>query len=481
MWSGFGRVKKRNGGKQRGQGSQKRQAKSSQPVLARVTTQRHVKPQTRPMPRAIVAVAPRYGHDERLSLALLVAPFLIVAASLAGQQTLRTASAMRPDPIVITSVDLRPITPPPAIIVPERAPVPILPTVPAFPEVVVPPAPPRAPVVVTPVTPPNLPRVLVRRAPATPLPPLSPLIEKPQIASPTGRAPEAPVISEPARPAEGPRTAALDPALRPETAPPKSVPPAPLPQPLPEIVAPAVPVSPELCHARPDLLTRAQTLRATVAAMPDTPSGFGLALAAAARAQLDDLVIYNARYARIDFPNGDVAPLFGVCTDVVVRAYRAMGIDLQQLVQATRSGRGDVHIDHRRVDVLRRFLARHGEVLAISDLAEDYQPGDIVTYYRPQNRSSTTHIAIVTDLIAPSGRPLILHNRGWGPQLEDGLFVDKITGHYRFSGLTAPVAIREAEKGPEHLATLALATPASRFATRRIVAAKSRAVAVTRP
>jgi hypothetical protein len=168
---------------------------------------------------------------------------------------------------------------------------------------------------------------------------------------------------------------------------------------------------------------------------PSEPRAFGRALAAAAAEQLDSLVIYNPRYQRIAYPLGDVSPLYGVCTDVVVRAYRRLGIDLQALVQETRSGRGDRNIDHRRVEVLRKFLARHGESLPITDVAEDYRPGDIVTYYRPQNRASNAHIAIVTDRLAPSGRLMIVHNRGWGPQLEDALFVDKITGHYRFTGL----------------------------------------------
>lgn len=165
------------------------------------------------------------------------------------------------------------------------------------------------------------------------------------------------------------------------------------------------------------------------------PDAFGLALAQAARDQLDDFVIYNDRYTRLAYPMGDVHPMYGVCTDVVVRAYRALGLDLQELVQKTRTGSGDPNIDHRRVDTLRRFFASYGESLPISSFAEDYRPGDIVTYYRPQNSRSRTHIAVVSDMTTPSGRPLIIHNRGWGPQQEDGLFVDKITGHYRFHGL----------------------------------------------
>ncbi len=188
-----------------------------------------------------------------------------------------------------------------------------------------------------------------------------------------------------------------------------------------------------ICTARDGWPELNRTAIAPIAPPKDAVA-FGLALSRAAQTQLGDFVVYNAKYQRIAYPMGDVAPMFGVCTDVVVRAYRRLGIDLQALIYETRSGRGDRNIDHRRVDVIRHFLTKQGAELPISDLAEDYQPGDIVTYYRPQNRSSTTHIAIVTDQLAPSGRPMIVHNRGWGPQLEDALFVDKITGHYRFSG-----------------------------------------------
>ncbi len=175
---------------------------------------------------------------------------------------------------------------------------------------------------------------------------------------------------------------------------------------------------------------------------PGNQESFGLALAAAARRQLKDFVIYNDRYTRLKYPMGDIHPMYGVCTDVIIRAYRALGLDLQELVQKTKSGSGDPNIDHRRVDTLRRFFSRFGESLPISTFAEDYRAGDIVTYWRPQNRHSRTHIAIVSDLTGPSGRPLIIHNRGWGPQQEDGLFVDEITGHYRFFGLTGPTEAR---------------------------------------
>lgn len=172
---------------------------------------------------------------------------------------------------------------------------------------------------------------------------------------------------------------------------------------------------------------------------------FGLALAEAAKAQTADLVIYNAKYMTIAFPGGDVPELFGVCTDVVIRAYRTLGIDLQELVHLSRPRGSDTSIDHRRTEVLRQFFATHGEQLATSPYIEDYMPGDIVTYYRPQNKSSQSHIAVVTDVIAPSGRPMIAHNRGWGVQLEDALFVDQMTGHYRYRGPQAANALIAAD------------------------------------
>ena len=126
-------------------------------------------------------------------------------------------------------------------------------------------------------------------------------------------------------------------------------------------------------------------------------------------------------------------------TDVIIRAYRALGIDLQELVHRARVGSGDASIDHRRTEILRRFFARYGEALSVSDFPEDYQPGDIVTYYRPFSRVSRSHIAIVSDVLATTTRPMIVHNRGWELQLEDALFVDRITGHYRFAARTKDV------------------------------------------
>ncbi|MFN3581843.1 MAG: DUF1287 domain-containing protein [Pseudomonas sp.] len=167
-----------------------------------------------------------------------------------------------------------------------------------------------------------------------------------------------------------------------------------------------------------------------------------LVLAALERTQHS--VRYDGSYLRIDYPGGDVPANIGVCTDVIIRSYRTLGIDLQQLVHEDMSAnfssypskriwglnRPDTNIDHRRVPNLQRFFQRRGSELPISTVATDYQPGAIVTWMLPGN---LPHIGIVTDQIAAgSGQPLIVHNIGAGPKLEDMLFAYPITGHYQF-------------------------------------------------
>ncbi|MCF6236907.1 MAG: DUF1287 domain-containing protein [Gammaproteobacteria bacterium] len=155
-------------------------------------------------------------------------------------------------------------------------------------------------------------------------------------------------------------------------------------------------------------------------------------------------VRYDGSYYSIDYPNGDVPKNIGVCTDVVIRAYRKVGIDLQKLVHEdiTRNfdaypskriwglNKPDKNIDHRRVPNLQSFFSRHGEALRVSNRAGDYKPGNLVTWVLPGN---LPHIGIVTDQISTkTGSPLIVHNIGSGPQLEDILFKYKITGHYKY-------------------------------------------------
>ena len=202
------------------------------------------------------------------------------------------------------------------------------------------------------------------------------------------------------------------------------------------------PKDPAVCIA--DENAKMRRTASLAARIPATdPEAFGLALAASAREQLDDFVVYTDKYHMISYPRGDIPALYGVCTDVIIRAYHGVGLDLQELVHKAKVGIGDSNIDHRRVKTLQRFFKKFGETLPISEFTEDYKPGDIVTYYRPQNRGSNNHIAVVSDIFAPSGRPMIIHNRGWGPQQEDALFVDEITGHYRFTGARLPAALRK--------------------------------------
>jgi uncharacterized protein len=170
------------------------------------------------------------------------------------------------------------------------------------------------------------------------------------------------------------------------------------------------------------------------AAEANARAGFGERLAAVARRQTSNFVFYNPAYMKIAYPMGDVPSYMGVCTDVVVRAYRKLGIDLQELVHKSGAGSGDTNIDHRRVEVLRRYFARAGTSLPITSNPADYKPGDIVTYHMPNGWLSKTHIAIVAAEKTATGVPLVVHNRGWGVQAEDWLFAEKITGHFRYAG-----------------------------------------------
>lgn len=171
---------------------------------------------------------------------------------------------------------------------------------------------------------------------------------------------------------------------------------------------------------------------------------FGLRLSAAAEERATHSVTYDAAYVRIAYPGGDVPADKGVCTDEVIRAYRLLGIDLQRLVHEdmarafgaypTRWGLPgpDANIDHRRVPNLATFFRRRGAAVAVSAFGHDYKPGDVVAFAMPDGRP---HVGIVTERWSDDGeRPLIMHNIGWGPQIEDVLFTLMITGHFRFEG-----------------------------------------------
>lgn len=182
-----------------------------------------------------------------------------------------------------------------------------------------------------------------------------------------------------------------------------------------------------------------------VAAFAQVPSDdFNDRFVAAAMERLAHEVTYDGSYRRLDYPGGDVPDHIGVCTDVVIRAYRAVGIDLQQLVHEDMTAnfasypdnwglsRPDSNIDHRRVPNLQAFFTRHGERLRVSRRPDDYLPGDLVTWLLPGN---LPHIGIVVARRSEAGRrPLVVHNIGAGPKLEDVLLGFPITGHYRYAG-----------------------------------------------
>jgi uncharacterized protein YijF (DUF1287 family) len=180
-------------------------------------------------------------------------------------------------------------------------------------------------------------------------------------------------------------------------------------------------------------------LTAASVAVADSPK-----LVGAARQQTRSTVTYDGSYTRIGYPMGDVPLNRGVCTDLVIRAYRAIGIDLQVLVHEDMRQHFDLYphlwglrepdtnIDHRRVPNLQKFLERTGAEIRSPGAA--YLPGDLVTWMLPGN---LPHIGIVSDRRAPaSGNPLIIHNIGAGPAEEDMLFAYPITGHYRYGGAT---------------------------------------------
>jgi uncharacterized protein len=175
-------------------------------------------------------------------------------------------------------------------------------------------------------------------------------------------------------------------------------------------------------------------------------SEFTTKLVAAAMARSRVHVRYVNDYVRIPYPGGDVPADTGVCTDEIIRTYRAVGIDLQKDVHEDMVAhfdqypakwrwlrhQPDSNIDHRRVPNLIVFFRRNGENLPMTRNAADYQPGDLVTWDLGHRQ---THIGIVVDrqpLLAK--RYMILHNIGRGPQIEDVLFDWKITGHFRYFG-----------------------------------------------
>ncbi|MEN5209463.1 DUF1287 domain-containing protein [Stenotrophomonas terrae] len=167
-------------------------------------------------------------------------------------------------------------------------------------------------------------------------------------------------------------------------------------------------------------------------------------LVAAARAQVGVTTRYDPAYFSLPYPKGDPPPDRGVCTDVVIRALRTQGVDLQQRVhddmranfgaypQLWGLSRPDRNIDHRRVPNQMRWFQRQGWELPISALADDYAPGDIVAW--KLNGNGLLHVGIVSDRRLEDGTPLVLHNIAQGTQEQDLLFRHSIIGHYRMPG-----------------------------------------------
>lgn len=166
-----------------------------------------------------------------------------------------------------------------------------------------------------------------------------------------------------------------------------------------------------------------------------------LAIVKAARSQIGVTVRYVADYVSMDYPGGDVPKETGVCTDVVIRALRGTGQDLQKLVHEDMRAnfsryptiwglsRTDKSIDHRRVPNLKTYFRRKGKSIEVSQKGADYLPGDLVTC---TVAGKLPHIMVVSDKKNARGTPLVIHNIGSGAREEDSLFDYPITGHYRF-------------------------------------------------
>lgn len=192
-------------------------------------------------------------------------------------------------------------------------------------------------------------------------------------------------------------------------------------------------------------LTTGSNLEDSITQLEKT-GDFGTKLAASALKRTQAKVVYDPTYYKIDYPMGDIPANKGVCTDVVIRSYRAQKVDLQELVhedmkwnfrqypQIWSLQKPDTNIDHRRVPNLQRFFSRKGDSLPVTENATDYQPGDIVAW---RLLDGATHMGVVVP--GPGLKKderWIVHNIGSGPSWEDCLFSYEVLGHYRYEGKT---------------------------------------------
>ncbi len=171
----------------------------------------------------------------------------------------------------------------------------------------------------------------------------------------------------------------------------------------------------------------------------NTPVSFADKIVDAALSITHDAVSYNGSYFVIDYPNGDVPKNIGVCTDVVIRTFRKLGIDLQKEIHEDISAHWDDYprlwdrktpdknIDHRRVPNLMTYFKKYGTVKPNSQNAADYSPGDIVAWRLP---NGLTHIGIVVNIRGKNNRYQVVHNIGRGQEVEDCLFDFTVIGHY---------------------------------------------------
>tara|TARA_B100000475_G_C15007133_1_gene318793 strand:+ start:560 stop:1138 length:579 start_codon:yes stop_codon:yes gene_type:complete len=169
-----------------------------------------------------------------------------------------------------------------------------------------------------------------------------------------------------------------------------------------------------------------------------TAQGFSEKLSNAGILISHDYVVYDGSYRKIDYPNGDVPPHIGVCTDVIIRAYRKVGIDLQKDMHLDikanvdkywKVKRPNTDIDHRRVSNMHVFFKRKGKVLPITTNPNDYKPGDIVCW----KLGTLDHVGLVVDRKSSDGkRYLVVHNIGSGQNIDDFLFSARIVGHYTY-------------------------------------------------
>ena len=156
----------------------------------------------------------------------------------------------------------------------------------------------------------------------------------------------------------------------------------------------------------------------------------------AARSQVGVTKFYDSSYVKRKYPMGDIPIIRGVCTDVIVRAFRKVGIDLQKEIYLDKKAhpkrykglyytdRLDPNIDHRRVKNLQAYFAAKGYRVKGA-----FKPGDIVVWKLPG--SNLDHIGLCSDKLNSKGEPLIIHNVGYGAKEEDVLREYKIVDHFR--------------------------------------------------